>query len=71
MQKIIDYNLHIFLRFFYLVRLFFKYLPHHLIHKNQAAGHVEGTLEGGTLAGGQGGIAVPAEVAVPLAVLVS
>ena len=31
---------------------------------------MEGTLEGGTLAGGLGGIAVPAQVAVPLAVLI-
>ena len=45
-------------------------LGHHLVNQNQAAGHMEGALEGRTLAGRQGGIAVSAQIAVPLAVLV-
>ena len=45
-------------------------LAQHGIHHNQAAGHVEGALEGAALAGRHGGLAVPAEIAVPLAVLI-
>ena len=33
-------------------------LSHHLVHQDQAAGYMEGTLEGGTLAGGQSGIKI-------------
>ena len=45
-------------------------LGQHLIRHNQAAGHMEGSLEGGTLAGRLRGLAVPAQIAVPFTVFV-
>ena len=53
-----------------MIELFTQDFGHHPVNQNQAAGHMEGTLKGAALAGGLGGLAVPAQATVPFAVLV-